>query len=77
MSVISGLTETRDLDTGDHILRTQLYVELLGRRLQKNPKYSSRLSDEYLSSIIKASPLHDVGKIGIPDGILSETGKSE
>lgn len=74
MSVISGLTETRDFDTGDHILRTQSYVELLGRRLQKNPKYSGRLSDEYLACIVKASPLHDVGKIGIPDRILLKPG---
>ncbi|MDD2483482.1 MAG: response regulator [Eubacteriales bacterium] len=70
MSVISGLTETRDFDTGDHILRTQAYVELLGRRLQLNPKYAGRLSDTYLMSIVKAAPLHDVGKIGIPDRIL-------
>lgn len=74
MSVISGLTETRDLDTGDHILRTQAYVETLGRRLQKNPKYVGRLDDLYLSSIVKASPLHDVGKIGIPDRILLKPG---
>ena len=74
MSVISGLTETRDIDTGDHILRTQAYVEILGRRLQRNPKYSGRLNETYLMSIVKASPLHDVGKIGIPDSILLKPG---
>jgi len=74
MSVISGLTETRDFETGNHILRTQTYIELLGRRLQLNPKYVGRLTDSYLMSIIKAAPLHDVGKIGIPDSILLKPG---
>jgi len=75
LNVILGLAETRDSDTGDHIARTQGYVEALGRALQKHPSYATELTDENLTMIVKAAPLHDIGKIGIPDSILLKPGK--
>jgi putative two-component system response regulator len=75
LSVILELAETRDTETGNHILRTQTYVELLGRRLQRHPDLALELDESRLSYIVKAAPLHDIGKIGIPDRILLKPGK--
>lgn len=70
LDVISQLVETRDYDTGNHISRTKLYVELLARNLAKTDKYKSYLSEERIQQIAKASVFHDIGKIGIPDMVL-------
>ncbi|WP_028575962.1 response regulator [Desulfomicrobium escambiense] len=75
MSVILELAETRDTDTGNHIARTQAYVQALGRRLQSHPGYGQVLDEARLDRIVKAAPLHDIGKIGIPDNILLKPGK--
>ncbi|MBS1208685.1 MAG: rpfG2 [Proteobacteria bacterium] len=64
------LAEFRDTETGMHIRRTQSYVGLLARHLQKTPKYASLFTDETLHLLIQSSPLHDIGKVGIPDSIL-------
>lgn len=74
LMVILELVETRDEDTGNHITRTQAYIELLGQQLQNNPKYTQHLTDEVLSRIVKSSSLHDIGKIGVPDRILLKPG---
>lgn len=70
LDMISQLIETRDFETGNHINRTKLYVEILARRLKKHPKYASELTEENIQRIVKASVLHDIGKIGIPDMVL-------
>lgn len=75
LNVILGLAEQRDSDTGNHITRTQSYVEVLARRLQTQPHYAGKLTEYQLSLIVKAAPLHDIGKIGIPDHILLKPGK--
>lgn len=75
LTVISQLIETRDTETANHIVRTKQYVELLARRLQKNPKFADELNETLLAHIVKAAPLHDIGKIGIPDAILLKPGK--
>lgn len=72
---IASLAETRDNETGAHILRTQEYVYALGVYLQKNPRFSQELSNENLELIYKSAPLHDIGKVGIPDAILLKPGK--
>lgn len=74
LGLIAELTETRDADTGNHILRTQAYVGILARRLQSHPGHAAELDDVSLTRIVKASPLHDVGKIAIPDSILLKPG---
>jgi len=72
---LSALAESRDNETGAHILRTQKYIKSLALDLQALPSHSSLLSDEYIDLLYKSAPLHDVGKVGIPDNILLKPGK--
>jgi putative two-component system response regulator len=75
LAAMAELAETRDHETGHHILRTQSYVEALGRHLQADPTYAGQLSETQLRHIVKAAPMHDIGKIGIPDAILLKPGR--
>ena len=72
---LACLAETRDNDTGHHILRTQSYVELLARQLQGHARFRYALNGIHLDRIVKAAPLHDIGKVGIPDSILQKPGR--
>lgn len=72
---LSSLAETRDNETGNHIRRTQNYIRALAVELKKYPRYSQFLSDENITLLYKIAPLHDVGKVGIPDCILHKPGK--
>lgn len=67
---MATLAETRDSDTGNHILRVQHYVHTLATRLQTHPRFSAVLTDAYLRQLFQAAPLYDMGTIGIPDRIL-------
>jgi putative two-component system response regulator len=69
------MAETRDNETGNHILRTQRYVQLLARQLKDHPRFSHVLDDDRIKLLYKSAPLHDIGKVGIPDGILLKPGK--
>lgn len=76
LHVLSSLVALRDAETGCHIQRTQAYVELLVKHLRHHPRFAAVLADEtYRDLLIKAVPLHDIGKIGIPDAILLKPGK--
>jgi putative two-component system response regulator len=66
----SDLIECRDGNTGGHVVRTSRYVELLGRELLKKGAFAEELSEKALEMIVRATPLHDVGKIGVSDVIL-------
>lgn len=72
---MSSMAETRDNETGNHILRTQRYVQLLARQLKDHPRFSHVLDDDRIKLLYKSAPLHDIGKVGIPDGILLKPGK--
>lgn len=72
---LSCLAEARDNETGLHIVRTQNYVEILARKLADHPRFRDALAGKRLDMVIKAAPLHDVGKVGIPDAILLKPGK--
>jgi putative two-component system response regulator len=72
---MASLAETRDNETGNHIRRTQHYVRTLARHLQHHPRFSGVLSDTMIESLFKSAPLHDIGKVGIPDRILLKPGK--
>jgi putative two-component system response regulator len=72
---LARLAEIRDQETGFHILRTSLYVKTLAQILQGNPKYADFLSDKTIKLLAKSAPLHDIGKVGIPDHILRKPGK--
>lgn len=71
---LASLAETRDNDTGNHLKRTQEYIKCLALKLNARDRFSTRLTDSYLSMIIKSAPLHDIGKVGIPDSILLKPG---
>jgi putative two-component system response regulator len=72
---MASLAETRDNETGNHIRRTQHYVEALARHLQNHPRFKDDLTDTNIETIFKSAPLHDIGKVGIPDRILLKPGK--
>ncbi len=72
---LAHLAETRDPETGNHILRTQGYVHQLASRLRSHPRFESTLSERYIDLLVRSAPLHDIGKVGIPDHILLKPGK--
>lgn len=74
---LAALAETRDTDTGAHIRRTQHYVKALAERLQFNRRFSAELDDDRITMLFKSAPLHDIGKVGIPDHILLKPGRLE
>jgi putative two-component system response regulator len=72
---LAQLAETRDPETGNHIRRTQEYVGLLARQLSSHPRFTETLTEHFIQLLIKSAPLHDIGKVGIPDAILLKPGK--
>lgn len=72
---MANVAETRDPDTGAHINRTQHYAKILASSLQKKKKYAAVITDEYLEMLFLSAPLHDIGKVGVPDHILLKPGK--
>tara|TARA_R110001592_G_scaffold102759_3_gene289864 strand:+ start:4423 stop:5892 length:1470 start_codon:yes stop_codon:yes gene_type:complete len=72
---LSALAESRDNETGAHILRTQEYVRVLAENLSGTAAYTELLTPSYIEILYKSAPLHDVGKVGIPDNILLKPGK--
>ena len=67
---MTSLAETRDSDTGNHIRRTQHYVKALALALVSHPRFADKLSAQVINVLFKSAPLHDIGKVGIPDRIL-------
>jgi putative two-component system response regulator len=74
---MASLAETRDNDTGNHIRRTQYYLELLANYLKNHDRFRGFLSDHTITMLFKSAPLHDIGKVGIPDRILLKPGRFE
>jgi putative two-component system response regulator len=72
---LARLAETRDPETGNHLRRTQEYVRSLARYLKSNPRFSAFLTDRNIELLTKSAPLHDIGKVGIPDHILLKPGR--
>ncbi|USD66429.1 HD domain-containing phosphohydrolase [Vibrio sp. SCSIO 43136] len=72
---LAALAESRDNETGAHILRTQEYVKALACQLASKPEHQSLLTAEYIDLLYKSAPLHDVGKVGVPDSVLLKPGK--
>ncbi len=71
---LAHLAEIRDADTGNHLRRTQGYVRQLAQGLQQHPRFAATLSNPYIELLVRSSPLHDIGKVGIPDHILLKPG---
>ena len=71
---MATLAETRDHATSFHLRRTQLFFTALARELRFNPRFVPELSDAAIALMAKAAPLHDIGKVGVPDAILLKPG---
>jgi putative two-component system response regulator len=72
---MASLAETRDNETGNHIRRTQHYVKALAIKLRDHPHFAGYFTDHAIDLLFKSAPLHDIGKVGIPDKILLKPGK--
>jgi putative two-component system response regulator len=78
INAMASLAETRDNETGNHIRRTQRYVRVLAEKLRYNPRFAHFLNDDKTIELLyKSAPLHDIGKVGIPDRILLKPGRFE
>ena len=75
ITFMAEVVENRDDNTGGHIRRTAKYVECIASELKKQGIYSDILTDRYISDMVVAAPLHDIGKIHIPDAILNKPGR--
>lgn len=72
---MTSLAETRDVETGMHIRRTQHYVRALAEHLNSHARFHQHLNDDFIELLFKSAPLHDIGKVGVPDRILLKPGK--
>jgi putative two-component system response regulator len=72
---LGRLAEIRDPETGNHLRRTQGYVRTLAMELRTHPRFSAFLTAHNIEILVKSAPLHDIGKVGIPDQILLKPGK--
>ncbi|MDC7224313.1 MAG: response regulator, partial [Spirochaetales bacterium] len=72
---LASLAETRDNETGNHLRRTQLYIESLIKELLRAGRYEKELTPQYIDMTIQSAPVHDIGKVGIPDRILLKPGR--
>ena len=72
---LSKLSESRDQETGKHLERVQIYCRILAEELSRQEPYNSVIDDAFIHNIFNASPLHDIGKVAIPDNVLLKPGK--
>ena len=75
--VLADMVESRDECTGDHVRKTAAYSAVILEGLRELGYYADQINDEYISDVINAAPLHDIGKIKVPDRILNSTKKLE
>lgn len=69
------IIENRDNSTGGHVRRTSMYVQLIAEELRKGGVYKDVITKDFMTNLVKAAPMHDIGKIAIPDAILQKPGK--
>ncbi len=72
---MADLVESRDSDTGAHVQKTAAYVKIIVEGLKKKGYYLQKLTPKFMSDVVRSAPLHDIGKINIPDGVLNKPGK--
>ncbi len=75
--VLADMVESRDKCTGDHIKKTAAYTSIILRKLQEKGLFKDIISDRYIDDVVKSAPLHDIGKIKVPDAILNKPGRLE
>ncbi|MFP4173362.1 MAG: HD domain-containing phosphohydrolase [Candidatus Hydrogenedentota bacterium] len=72
---LARLAESRDTETGEHLSRIRRYVQVLAQQLAESSEYAEVIDEAFLRELFHSSPLHDIGKVGIPDQILLKPGK--
>ena len=72
---MADMVENRDSDTGAHIQKTSAYVKIIVEGLKEKGYYPEKITPKFMSDVVRSAPLHDVGKINIPDGVLNKPGK--
>ncbi|MCR4909616.1 MAG: HD domain-containing protein [Lachnospiraceae bacterium] len=72
---MADLVESRDSDTGAHVPKTAAYVKIIAEGLKKKGYYIQKLTPKFMSDVVRSAPLHDIGKINIPDAVLDKPGK--
>ncbi|MFM7533187.1 MAG: HD-GYP domain-containing protein, partial [Rubrivivax sp.] len=72
---LATLAESRDPETGDHLVRMSAYSAMLGAELARDPAHAGRIDARYVDDLRRFAPMHDIGKVGIPDGILLKPGR--
>lgn len=75
ITFMAEVVENRDDNTGGHIRRTAEYVACIAKELKRQGKYNDILTDKYMRNMVVTAPLHDIGKIHIPDAVLNKPGK--
>jgi adenylate cyclase len=74
VQTLLSLTETRDLETGKHSRRTQQYAKVLAQQLSAHPRFRDYLTPDRIDLLSSLAPLHDIGKVGVPDAVLNKPG---
>jgi putative two-component system response regulator len=72
---LAKLAESRDPETGEHLQRVRNYCRVIAKHLQGQPKFIGRVDDEFVGLVYQTSPLHDIGKVAIPDRVLLKPGR--
>ena len=72
---MADLVESRDQETGDHIKNTAAYTQIIMDELRREGHYTDQLTDQFVADVVRSAPLHDIGKIRIPDAVLNKPGK--
>ena len=75
ITALADIVESRDKTTGFHVKRTAEYCRIIAKELRRSGKYSDELTDEFIETLTIAAPIHDIGKIKIPDAILNKPGR--
>ena len=73
--VLADMVESRDSYTGDHIRKTAAYTRIILEQMRRDGIYADRLTDAYIEDVINSAPLHDIGKIHVPDAVLNKPGR--
>ena len=73
--VLADIVESRDKNTGAHVRKTAAYAEIILKEMQRRGFYEDQLTEEFISDVVYSAPLHDVGKIQVPDAILNKPGR--
>ena len=73
--VLADIVESRDQCTGDHVRKTAAYTKIVMEEMRKKGYYADVLTDEFISDVVNSAPLHDIGKIHVPDAILNKPGR--